>query len=76
MGYDYCITRKQHWSDDVGPEIAPDEWLRVAASQPGLRSVSHQSVGDIELKLPPDWHSHCWFAHPEHRTARALLLAR
>ena len=66
MGYDYYITRGQHGLDDAAPAITVDEWLRVAGSQADLRSVSHRRIGDTELKLPPDWHSHCWFAHPEY----------
>ncbi len=28
MGYDFHITRKDHWADEEGDEIALEEWIR------------------------------------------------
>ena len=37
MGYDFHITRRNDWSDDDGPAITADEWLRVVEDDPELR---------------------------------------
>jgi hypothetical protein len=36
MGYDLHITRKANWSDEDGPLIGEDEWLRFIESDPEL----------------------------------------
>lgn len=41
MGYDLHVTRKEYWSDDEGPEISQDEWIRYAMS-------------DAEIQPDPD----------------------
>lgn len=30
MGYDFHITRKDHWADDEGPAISLEEWAEYA----------------------------------------------
>jgi hypothetical protein len=37
VGYDVHITRKEHWSDEAGPEISLDEWLHYVGSDPEMR---------------------------------------
>lgn len=37
MGYDLHITRKNDWSDEEGPVIGAEEWLRVIEQDPELR---------------------------------------
>ena len=36
MGYDLHVTRKEHWADEEGPAIMPDEWLAIVQSDPEL----------------------------------------
>jgi hypothetical protein len=36
MGYDLHITRKAQWSDEDGPMIGEDEWLRIIETDPEL----------------------------------------
>jgi hypothetical protein len=36
VGYDLHITRKAHWSDEDGPTIGEEEWLRVIEADPEL----------------------------------------
>jgi hypothetical protein len=38
MGYDFHVTRKDNWSDDIGPSISLDEWAR----------------GDVDISPDPD----------------------
>ena len=40
-GYNLHITRKNHWGDEEGPEIALEEWIRCAE-------------GDMDLQADPD----------------------
>ena len=46
MGYDLHITRKAQWSDEEGPTIGLDEWLRVIEE-------------DLELSLDQDTQCSC-----------------
>lgn len=41
MGYDFHITRKDHWADEEGAEIALEEWIQYAQS-------------DVEIEADPD----------------------
>jgi hypothetical protein len=41
MGYDFHITRKDHWADDEGPSISLDEWTEYAR-------------GDTDINPDPD----------------------
>ncbi len=57
MGYDFHITRREHWSDD-GDEITAAEWLGHVER-------------DSELQLSPDrgpyftmWHGECEYEEP------------
>jgi hypothetical protein len=36
VGYDVYITRAQHWSDNEGHQIAPEEWIAVVQDDPEL----------------------------------------
>src|SRR5688572_10537635 len=36
MGYSLYITRREHWHDDSGPEIALAEWQQVVESDASL----------------------------------------
>ncbi len=36
MGYEVHITRKEHWSDEDGPELTLDEWESTVQSDPEL----------------------------------------
>ena len=36
MGYDFHITRKDHWADDEGPSISLDEWTEYARRNSNL----------------------------------------
>ena len=66
MGYEFHITRKSRWSDDAdGNRIDEDEWLALARSVPDLEPIFALSLEDVELKLPVEWRSHRWTAHPE-----------
>ena len=67
MGYAFHITRKASWPDHDGDAIRLEEWLAVASSTNDLRPISETRVGDSVLKLPADWHSHRWEAHPQYR---------
>jgi hypothetical protein len=37
MGYSLYITRREHWHDESGPEIALPEWQQLVASDATLR---------------------------------------
>ena len=37
MGYDVHITRKERWSDDGGPDISREEWLRYVETDKSMR---------------------------------------
>ena len=76
MGYEFHITRKSNWSDDAGKVIQPDEWLALVSSLECLEPVCEVPVADGVLKTPPDWHSHRWNAHPEHRSSGPIFLLR
>ena len=39
MGYDVHITRAEHWADNEGVEISPDEWLHIIQADPELLPV-------------------------------------
>jgi hypothetical protein len=67
MGYGLHITRKQEWSQDGGDVIELAEWLGAVAQLGGLHPIAEAQLGDTALKLPEEWHSHRWSAHPEHR---------
>ena len=36
MGYDLHITRAEHWADNGGAEISPEEWLAIVQADPEL----------------------------------------
>ena len=36
MGYDFHITRAEHWSSNEGQEIKPEEWLAIRETYPEL----------------------------------------
>jgi hypothetical protein len=40
MGYDFHITRKEHWADDKGPRISLDEWIVYAATGTDIKPDS------------------------------------
>ncbi|MEV6978724.1 hypothetical protein [Kitasatospora sp. NPDC093806] len=39
MGYDVHITRRAHWWDEEGPDIAAAEWAAVVAADSDLARV-------------------------------------
>ena len=40
MGYDFHITRKEHWADYEGPRISLEEWTAYAGSDIDLKPDS------------------------------------
>jgi hypothetical protein len=76
MGYDSHITRKSTWADDDGPKIRLDEWIALVAASPGVSPISEARVGERLVKLPPDWHSHQWQAHPQFRPSGPIFHLR
>jgi hypothetical protein len=57
MGYDFHITRKNHWADDDGPSISLDEWTEYARRNSKLSP-------DADNPGPENWvvaeHGHAW----------------
>jgi hypothetical protein len=51
MGYDLHITRKAEWSDEDGPVIGKDEWLRLIEADPesSLDQETQCSFGDEDV---------------------------
>jgi hypothetical protein len=51
MGYDLHITRKAQWSDEDGPMIGQDEWLRIIETDPELMldRETHCSIGEGDV---------------------------
>ncbi len=64
MGYNLFITRTPHeWESELYP-IAPDEWLRVVASDPTLRLVGvHPKLNRAGFRGP---HLAIWSGSSEH----------
>jgi hypothetical protein len=74
MGYDLHITRKQHWSDDNGPEIALAEWIAVVGADQEMRldGVAETRVGGgSTLRIKNEGLSvwTAWSRHSENRMA-------
>jgi hypothetical protein len=65
MGYDFYITRKTDYPGGEGRAIRREEWLDLASSLEHFEPVSENVIGELTLKLPLEWHSHRWTAHPE-----------
>ena len=63
MGYDRHITRKASWSDEDGPTISPDEWLRVLDIDPELSRAT--DAGDDPLAGAWNGQTLFWFRDGE-----------
>jgi hypothetical protein len=57
MGYDFHITRKDHWADEKGPSISFDEWTEYARGDSNLSP-------DPDTPAPENWivaeHGRAW----------------
>lgn len=40
MGYDFHITRKEHWADEEGPHISLNEWIAYAGNDAEVKPDS------------------------------------
>jgi hypothetical protein len=64
MNHSFCyelhITRAAHWADNLGPEIAAEEWLALVNSDPEL--LADPSNGDhAAIWSRPDRRVGFWF---------------
>ena len=59
MGYDVHITRAEHWADNEGWEIAPDDWLVLVRSDPELMTTPENGeyfvIWHGTTKYPETW---------------------
>ncbi len=60
MSYNLYITRRQHWSDEGGPEISPEEWLAIIHRDAELR-VSDDNGDYFADWLGPSSITEPWF---------------
>lgn len=55
MGYEIHITRRSHWSDEIGKAIAADEWSRVANGDSSLHRAPDSNEGFYEFPEGDGW---------------------
>ena len=58
MGYDFHITRAEHWPENAGHEISESEWHDVGVNDRDLRFAGYNGE-----------HFAIWDAHPNHDEA-------
>ena len=63
MGYDVNVTRAQHWAENAGYEIQPDEWRSIVAADPELQMSGVAHAGGLRYENPL---LAVWTAHPDH----------
>lgn len=80
-GYDFHITRKNHWANDVGPKISFDEWKEYVLTDHQVIRDSNNSEFDFIVTLPnevfPLWYntrtSEIYTKNPSEDAIRKLI---
>ena len=81
MGYDVHITRAEHWADNQGMEISPDEWLQIIQADPELLPVQENGEYFVIWRGPTKY-AETWFdwsdgnittKYPHRATLRKML---
>lgn len=68
MGYEVHITRKEHWSDQVGAGIALEEWLRYVSEDEGMiaEGFAEATTADGESVRVENAGTAVWTAYSGH----------
>lgn len=54
MGFDFHITRKNHWADEEGVEIALEEWIQYAESDKEVQADPDNPVAENWIVSLPE----------------------